>query len=350
MSRGRGSRTVLVVAALGSLLAACSGGAPSSTPTAREPVSTASAAAGTEVVLPAGDPYAAAVDAVAASGARVWIETDLVKSWLAGPAAFTAGVTRVAALARRRGVDGIKIADELGYQDGTTGPTQVGQFLSAAATALHAAAPGRLLLVDMVVPELGCLPWHHGLPAAASCAAQQAGRFPGATMAATDGYLRSGTIDVLDLSVGLRPDSTYASWGIGRDQAEREAWAEAGRRGWPARVRLQARKALAHPGTYVGGAAAAGRDTTTFVDVPLASGAAAVDVWTWRQSYQGSTVRLLDPGLQDNALWQALLTRRRGGDSLWTHLSPSSVELGLAQDIAKLRTVFDTVFVAAGTG
>jgi hypothetical protein len=89
---------------------------------------------------------------------------------------------------------------------------------------------------------------------------------------------------------------------------------------------------------------------TTFVDTPLAAGARAVDVWTWRQTYQGSVVRLLDPGLADNDLWRALLARHRRGAVLWTHLSPSSLEVDLAKDVAVLRAVFDVVFVAAGTG
>ena len=88
---------------------------------------------------------------------RVWIESDLVKRWEAGPSSFRAGIRRVAFLANRPGVAGVKIADEMGYQDGLGSARQVRQFLLATAQALHAAAPRALILVDMVVPALGCL-------------------------------------------------------------------------------------------------------------------------------------------------------------------------------------------------
>jgi hypothetical protein len=88
----------------------------------------------------------------------------------------------------------------------------------------------------------------------------------------------------------------------------------------------------------------------TFVDTPVRLGAAAVDVWTWRQRYQGATYRLLDPGLRTNALWDGLVARHRAGDRLFTHFSPSSVEVGLDTDLHLLATAFTDVFVAAGTG
>ena len=89
---------------------------------------------------------------------RVWIEADMVKRWEEGSASFQAAVTRVAALARHPGVVGIKIADELGYHDGMDSAAKIRRFLSDTARALHAAAPHKLILVDMVVPQLGCLP------------------------------------------------------------------------------------------------------------------------------------------------------------------------------------------------
>jgi hypothetical protein len=55
-------------------------------------------------------------------------------------------------------VVGVKIADELGYADGLHSPAEVSTFLHTTAVALRAAAPGKLILVDMIVPELGCMP------------------------------------------------------------------------------------------------------------------------------------------------------------------------------------------------
>jgi hypothetical protein len=294
-------------------------------------------------------PHEAAIDAAQRRGLRVWIESDLVKQWIAGPGRFRAAVDRIGALAARPGVVGIKVADEMGYRDGLDSPQKVRSFLADAAAALHAVAPGKPLLVDIIVPELGCLPnFQPPLRWATICAAQQRGRYPHLALDQVDEYLRTHTIDVLDLSTALQPDRTYTGWGVDRDIAQRTAWAEVLRRGWDQHVRLQARKALAHPGRYQSSDTAA--LLATFVDIPCASGATAADVWTWRQMYQGEVYRLLDPGLRTNALWDGLARRRADGAVLFTHLSPLSLEVGLEADLAVLATVFTDLFVAAGTG
>ncbi|HEX2773251.1 MAG TPA: hypothetical protein VHN18_12575, partial [Micromonosporaceae bacterium] len=292
-------------------------------------------------------PYQGAVDAAHERGLRVWIEADLVERWLAGKDSFREGVLMIAALAARPGVVGIKIADEIGYRDGLTSSAEIRAFLADSAAALRAAAPGKALLIDMVVPELGCLPnFQPPLRWATICAAQARGRYPQLTLDEVDGYLREHWVDVLNLSTGLLPDKTYAGWGVTEAIAQHTAWTEVKNRGWHSHVRMQARKALAHPGAYKSS------DTTsvsTFIDIPRAEGAQAVDVWTWRQRYEGEIYRLLDPGLRPNALWTALAERRKSGAVLFTHLSPSSVEVDLNTDIATLGTVFTDLFVAAGT-
>jgi len=153
---------------------------------------------------------------------------------------------------------------------------------------------------------------------------------------------------VLDLSTGLLPDRTYQGWGVDPEVAQRTAWQEVRRRGWADLVQLQSRKALAHPGRYAEPNPA--QNVTTFVDVPLAEGAEAVDIWTWRQAYQGEIYRLLDPGLRPNRLWTALAQRRSRGAVLFTHLSPRSVEVSLQTDMKMISEVFTDLFVAAGTG
>jgi hypothetical protein len=311
------------------------------------PVTRPTPAAST-VTGPAGTPYAAAVDAAHAHGLRVWLETDLVKQWLAGPAKFQAAVDKVGALARRPGVVGIKYADEMGYEDGLDSVEKIRKFLAVTSAALRKVAPGKRLLIDLLVPELGCLPDHDPpLRWATICQARARGDYPALAMDNVDQYLRGGAVDVLDLSTGLQPDRTYDGWGVDRDEAQRTAWAEARHRGWDKLVKLQARKALAHPGDYSG---TAEPDLTTWVDVPRSGGAHAVDVWTWRQGYQGKEYRLLDPGMRPNALWTGLRARRSAGAVLFTHFSPSSVEVGLDADLAVLAQVFTDVFIAAGTG
>jgi len=296
-------------------------------------------------------PYAVAVDAAHAHGMRVWIEADLVKRWLAGKDSFAQGVAAIAKLAVRPGVVGIKIADELGYRDQLDTPDKVSRFLHDSAVALRAAVPGRQLLVDMIVPELGCMPDH--LPPlrwATICEVQQRGNFPQLSMPEVDRYLSSGDVDVLDLSTGLLPDATYAGWGVDAAQAQSVAWDEVKSRGWDKKVLVQARKALAHPGTYTDSVADTDATLSTFVDLPFQRGAAAVDVWTWRQQYQGQLYRLMDPSLKRNALWDRLVSRKAAGVRMFTHLSPKSVETDLQTDLGVVSQAFTDLFVAAGTG
>ena len=135
-----------------------------------------------------------------------------------------------------------------------------------------------------------------------------------------------------------------------RAAAQQAAWQEVSRRGWPSLVRLQARKALAHPGSYPGTPAQAAADLHTFIDIPLESGARAVDVWTWHQEYEGAMYQLMNPGARPNALWDGLLQRRSARDVLFTHMSPHSVQAGVNADLRAIATVFTDVFLPAGTG
>jgi hypothetical protein len=300
----------------------------------------------------AGDsPYDRAIDAAHRAGLRVWIETDLVRRWLQGPDSFKAAVAMVAEEATHKGVAGIKIADELGYHDGLDTPAKIRAFLDASASALRVAAPGKPLLVDMIVPELGCLPgFQLAIRWAVICAAHARGSYPQLALSEVDSYLASRDVDVLDLSTGLLPDTTYTGWGVDIATAQRTAWQEVSRRGWADYVTLQARKALAHPGADRDSRADVDAQLATFVDIPLGQGATAVDVWTWRQLYEGDMYRLMDPGLRSNALWQALIARHAAGHRLFTHLSPNSVEVGLDIDLRTLARVFTDVLIAAGTG
>ena len=66
--------------------------------------------------------------------------------------------------------------------------------------------------------------------------------------------------------------------------------------------------------------------------------------------YQGQVVRLMDPGNRSNALWLALMVRRATGAVLFTHFSPSSLEVGLTNDLDQVAMVFSDVFMAGGLG
>jgi hypothetical protein len=281
----------------------------------------------------------------------VWLETDLVTRWLQGPESLAAGVGRVAELARRPGVVGVKIADERGETDGLDSQERVLAFLRDASRALRAALPASTkLLVDVVVPELGCMP---GVAQVADqsqqCVDRVRVRWPGASLEVVDAVVRSGLLDAVDVSTGLLDPAEYESWGSTREDAQRAAWREISRRGWSDQVELQARKAMAVPAPF-GTAAEAAAAVPTFVDLPLAGGARAVDIWTWRQRYDGATVGLMDQGLRPNSLWDALLERRSRGAELLTHFSPSQLQRSLDADLTAVATVFSGVFVAAGTG
>jgi hypothetical protein len=295
--------------------------------------------------------YAEAVHAALHHGLKVWLEADLVSRWQQGSGSFESALMQIGALARIPGVAGVKIADELGYHDGMNSTSQISTFLSASAAGLGRVAPGKAILVDMSVPQLGCLPEHQPpLLWSTECTVKLAGQYPQLTLGAVTSYLRLGAISVLDLSTGLLPDKTYTGWGSGRDTAQDYAWAEARRLGWSRLVTLHARKALAHPGSDTDSESTVAAAVHTWVDIPLESGASAVDVWTWRQAYRGSMYRILDPHLKPNALWEQLRIRRAHGAILFTHLSPHSLEVGMDADLAVLAQVFTGVFVAAGTG
>jgi hypothetical protein len=315
-----------------------------------------------------------------AHGAQAWVEADLVKAWRTGPDRYQQVLDVVVAFASRPGVAGVKIADELGYGDGLDA-TQALAFLKETTAALHARLPaGRRVLADILVPELGCLDWQRQAPATGAegtpspsaipssvsatsppapsatvvasertCGEIQRAKYPGATLEAVDAEIAHGGLDVVDLSAGLREDGQYLAWGTTRDAAMTAIWDEASRR-WGGEVTLQARKALAHPGRYTGSAQTAERDVHTFVDIPLAHGAKAVDIWTWSQPYKGGTYQLTDPGITDNPLMAALRSRHTKGAHLWTHMSPSSLQRGIEPDVAAATSVFDAVLVASGTG
>lgn len=298
-----------------------------------------------------GDPYVALARTLHRHGVQVWFEADLVRAWQAGPEVLRAAAVRLGQLARATDVTGFKIADELGYGDGIESVDQGVAFLRAADHALQRTAPGKPLLVDAIVPDLGCLPWRG--PTQAACAARARSSYPAADEAALTRYLHTGVVDRLDLSTGLLEASTYVGWGTSLAEAQRDAWEHVRQLGWARSTSLQSRKALAAPGGYAGDASQARSDLAVWVDAPLAAGAAAVDVWTWRQPYDGQTVSLLPASLRANPLWDGLAKRNSDGAVLMTHMTPSAMPAAPAaveRECALVARAFAAVFVAAGTG
>ncbi|MDX6259894.1 MAG: hypothetical protein QOH84_1582 [Kribbellaceae bacterium] len=358
-------RSAAVALVLAVLVTGCSGTSPETSPTNASPGIT-------NTVVPSGPPggpvpvsspsapaaprlgadrYAELATALHKRGVAIWWETDLVARWLEGPASFDQAIIRLGELGKVPGVVGFKVSDEIGYKDGLQTMADAAQFLTAAKKRLGQVAPGKQLLVDAIVPELGCLPWRGNNQQ--GCAQRVRLKYPAATAAALESYLRAGLIDRLDLSTGLLEDVTYAKWGLTKREAQVDAWNRVKAQGWPQLTILQARKALAEPGGYQGDTTVATEDARTYLDVPFAAGARAVDIWTWRQQYQGNIVSLLEPGLSSNPLWSELVRHRRDGRQLLTHMTPSQMPAEPAAfnhecDLA--AAAFTAVFVAAGTG
>lgn len=296
-------------------------------------------------------PYEQAIASAGSHGLHVWLETDLVKRWRAGATSFQQGIDAIAQEAKDPAVVGVKVADELGYHDGLSTSHEIQAFLDATASALRARVSGKLILVDVVVPELGCMPGHQpSIQAAVQCDKNEAGYYPQLSLPALDSYVQSHTIDVLDVSTYLQSAATYSGWGTSIAVAQSAAWQEIGRRGWSKYVTLNGRKALAHPGKFSGTPTDAEASLQVYVDIPLQFGAHAVDIWTWRQLYEGQIYRLMDPGSVANPLWTAIIGRHDDGVALFTHFSPSSVESNVDGDMKLIATAFTDVFIAAGTG
>jgi len=294
------------------------------------------------------DPYRDAVGEAHRLGLRIWLEADLVGPWLAGPATLRGAIRTVAGLAAEPGVVGVKFAEALGYADGLTVPDRIVRFLSEVGGALAGAAPGRLRLLDLAVPELSCLPADRARPHLATVAAARLrGRYPQLALDNVHDYLRRGAADVAQVAVVPRSAGTYAAWGVDADTVQWSAWSAAVG-GWGEQVRLFARTDLSHPGRYPGDAGTAAAALRTGVDIPLRAGAAAVDAVTWRRAYRGWVARLADPGPRRNPLWDGLVARHDTGARLLTHLDPRSVERTVRADLTMIATACTDVYLAVG--
>ena len=177
-----------------------------------------------------GDPYAELARRLHDRGVDIWFEADLVARWLEGPPAFQQGLDRLAQLSAVPGVRGFKVADELGYNDGINSPGQATAFLRDVRAGLARTVPHAQVLIDVVVPELGCLGWTSA--GSRTCMDEARSKHPAATEAAVTGYLRAGLVDRLDLSTSLLDEWTYQSWGVSQAHAQEAAWAHVNKLGW----------------------------------------------------------------------------------------------------------------------
>ena len=309
----------------------------------------------TQVVSPAPNPaddqYVALADALHHRGVAVWWETDLVARWLEGTPRSARPSPASASWPRCPG------------PSASRSPTRSATTTASDRSRRPRTSSARPGTHWQRLPRANRSWWTPSYRSSAACPGAEGTRkaapsgsgskYPAATAAAVESYLRAGLIDRLDLSTGLLEDSTYAKWGLTRREAQTDAWNRVRAQGWESLTILQSRKALADADGYQGSAGQAGDDAATYVDVPVGAGAKAVDIWTWRQPYQGRTVSLLAPDLSANPLWSSLVQRHRSGVQLITHMTPSTMpsdSAGYTRECDLAATAFTAIFVAAGTG
>ena len=260
---------------------------------------------------------------------------------------------RVAELASRPGVVGIKIADELGYHDGLDTPEpRSARSCDATATALRQRRPGKLILVDMIVPELGCLPGQQPpLRWATICAARARGDYPQLALPAVDSlrgqrrhrrarpeHLDPAAEDVRRL--GLGRDHRAAAGLAGGRPARLGHGGSPCTPGGPSRTPAATRPAPRTPTR-----SCARSSTCRSPPVPGRS-----TCGPGARSTRGRSTGCWTRACAPTPCGWALRQRRAAGAVLFTHFTPSSVEVGLDADLAALASVFTDVFIAAGTG
>ena len=210
-----------------------------------------------------------------------------------------------------------------------------------------AAAPHKLILVDMIVPELGCMPghqppWATSWPAPATAQAPTRSsrcRRSAAICSCTRRRARSQYRHAVGHHVrGLGDPADTAQVRPGGRSAVRAGRAGSGctlARRSP--IRATTRAARPRPPDCA---------CSLTCRWPTARGRERVDL---APGVRGAIYRLLIPGMRPNALWAAGGAAARGS-VLFTHLTPRSVEVRLDGDLATIAPVFTDVFVPAGTG
>jgi len=305
------------------------------------------------------DSWVAPMKAADAAGMQVWIETDLVTPWLAGGPSgpkFIQAISKVTAEAKAvPNIVGVKIADELGKHDShkINNPDQAMQFLHDVRAALHADDPGKLVMIDIIGTNLGCMP-NSTSAATQKCEADDDAYEEVTHLDFIDRVAKSGLVDVMNVTTNMLTQDQYQKgWGKSRGDAEKAAIDEIKHRGWDKQVILNTRKALSWPTPgNIESADQAASMVPDFVDVPIAAGLNAVDVWSWSTIWGKSSlpVHLMSPNYTTNALWTALLDRHKRGDKLYVHYTPTHSEGSLDGDMSHIAQAFTGVFCAAGTG
>ncbi|GGS84353.1 hypothetical protein GCM10010156_48700 [Planobispora rosea] len=291
------------------------------------------------------DPTAQAIRHAQGLGLRIWLETDLVAAWQAGPDQLKATAARLAQQANQPNVLGVKFAAELGLRGTFTSPEEVHRFVSEASAALRATMPpGRRLAVDVVIPELGC-------GRTTQCLTTMGTRYPLLTRANVQQYVLTGAVDAINVASPLFQPflDIYKQAGISPERVLQQQWMALRILGWNREVPgldIGARDlGLAHPDNKP---ALAGADAETAVkarvDGPLRLGAEHVVLWTWKQTWNNVAWRLNDAGLRTNGIWEAL-AKRKDLDFTGIVFNPRETEDSIARDLEEIAKVASTVYL-----
>ncbi|WP_329430950.1 hypothetical protein OG339_48210 (plasmid) [Streptosporangium sp. NBC_01495] len=328
---------------------------PTPTPGIPDPTATPTPTPSATATADPSDPTAQALQHAKALGLRIWLETDLVAAWQAGPAQLQAAAARLAQHAAAANVVGVKVAAELGLRGGfdntAAGAEQIRTFLSDVSKVMRATLPpGRQIAVDVIVPELGC-------GQSQACVTAMRTGYPLLTLAEVETYVLTGNVDAVNLSSPLvKPFvDVYTKAGISQDRVLQQQWLALRQRNWDSKV----------PGLYIGardiGLAHSGTTSTLTgavaenavkarVDQPLKTGVRHVVLWTWRQTWNDTDWRLTNrgdgQGLKSSGVWDALRTRKPL-ERTSVIFNPREFELSIAEDLKEIATVASTVYITA---
>ncbi|MFD0887664.1 hypothetical protein ACFQ08_24250, partial [Streptosporangium algeriense] len=276
-----------------------------------------------EVAAAAQSPVGQAVTTAKGTGLRVWIDTELADDWKAGAQNFSAAVKRVAALAARPEVAGIRFSSQLGYNTTFKTDDEVLAFVTAASTALRQAAPGKRLGVHTVVPELAC-------GGDEACKTEMRTRHPLLAPERVESHLISGRIDQLSLDNGLTYGG-YTAWKITPEQAQANQWIQVRARAWDALGQVAAEE------TGLVGQVTA-EQVAARVSKPVLDGSAQqVNIWTRVQDAKGTVTRLT---AWDQLKKLAPIQRRMA--AVYT---PAAPEVDTASDLKKISEAFSQVYL-----
>ncbi|WP_433259190.1 hypothetical protein ACQPYK_49395 (plasmid) [Streptosporangium sp. CA-135522] len=316
------------------------------TATAAVPAPTSSPSPTQSTTTDTGDPTAQAVQQAQTLGLNVWLDTDLVATWQAGPAQLRAAAARLAQQANQPNVTGVKFAAELGLRGGFSSADQIRTFVTETSKALREVLPaGRKIEVDVIIPELGC--GQHS-----QCVNTMRTNYPLLSLAEVEQYVLTGAVGAIDAvnvsSPLINPFmDIYTRSGITADRVLQQQWMALRIRGWDSRgLDLGARElGLAHPDNKPALAGpVAERVVKGRLDSPLRLGAQHVVLWTWRQDWNGTAWRLNEPGLKSNSVWDALRGRKALGRTSIV-FNPREVERNVGEDLREIANIASTVYI-----